>query len=336
MKRYGLLILVLLLSLSTLLGCGSGSKGTSVTQQKYEMILSSEVPADHFKSKLMQQFADEITKRTNGGIKAKFYPAGQLYSDIEALRSLGTGAVHSVWPVSVQLETFNPAYGVLTLPFAVTDENMMKDDYRTKLLNMLSPLVQSNGMKVLGLLRTADLMFIAQKKEMKSYEDLSGMKIRMTGGKVLLEMAKQLNASAVNIPASEMSTALSQGVVNAVFSSPSGWKTILGPSVKYGYYVPGLNVQTYSIVIDEKWYNNLPAEYQQEIVKLVNEIALNQWKESIISDNKLLDELKQKGVVVHEESKENIEKLKQKFQPAYELFAKDYPEVYKQFQSISK
>jgi TRAP-type C4-dicarboxylate transport system substrate-binding protein len=134
--------LVLLLAFSTLIGCGAKQETNSSTtpanspakgnaeakkpDKKFEMILTSEVPNTHFRSGLMKHFAEEITKRTN--------------CRIDALPSLGTGVVHSVWPVSVQLESFNPAYGVLTLPFAVTDEIMLNPGYRNKFLNMLSPL----------------------------------------------------------------------------------------------------------------------------------------------------------------------------------------------------
>lgn len=354
MRKSLIYVCVVLLTLSAfLIGCGATQETNSSTapsnntpsnqdteapkpKQEFEMILTSEVPDTHFKSGLMKYFAEEITKRTDGGIKAQFFAAGQLYSDIDALRSLGTGAVHSVWPVSVQLESFNPAYGVLTLPFAVTDENMLNPEYRDKFLNVLSPLVQPNGMKVFGLLRTADLLFISQKKEMSSYEDIRGMKVRMTGGKVLLEMAKQLNASAVSIPASEMSTSLSQGVVDAVFTSPSGWKTILGPTVKNGFLIPGMNVQTYSIVVDDEWFNGLPQEYQDEISTLIVEVASDQWKKSIDDDQKVMDELIQEGVTVNTETPENIEELKKKFQSAYDIFASEFPDVYKQFVDLNQ
>lgn len=339
-KKFFSVVILLTLSIA-LTGCGgAASSETSVDSgdkgAKYEMILSSEVPENHFKSELMKKFAEEIEKRTDGGIKAKFFPAGQLYSDIEAMGSLGTGAVHSVWPVSVQLESFNPEYGVLTLPFAITDENMLNKEYRSKLLNLLSPLVEDQGMSVKGLLRTADLIFISQNKEMKSYKDLSGMKIRMTGGQVLLEMANQFNASAVSIPASEMSTSLSQGVIDSVFSSPSGWKTILGTSSPYGFHIPGLNIQTYSIVFDQAWLNDLPEEYQKEIDQLVDEIASGQWEDSIKDDEAILKELIDEGVTFNKESEENIKKLEKELQPATDVFSNEYPEVYKQFKELGQ
>ncbi|MBP1947093.1 TRAP transporter substrate-binding protein DctP [Virgibacillus litoralis] len=338
MKKFSHLC-VFMLTLTIMGGCvndAASNDQTSDTDKTYEMILSSEVPETHFKSQLMKKFTEEITERTDGGIEAKFFPAGQLYSDIDALQSIGTGSVHSVWPVSVQLESFNSGYGFLSLPFAVTDENMLIPEYRSDLMDILTPLVEPNGMEVAGLLRTADLLFISQDTEMKSIDDLKGMKIRMTGGKWLLEMAKQIDTSAISIPASEMSTALSQGTIDAIYSSPSGWKTILGTSVPYGYYVPGLNVLTYSIVLDKEWMSTLPQEYQEEINTLIDELSSNQWQESMTTDKDIMDELKNDGVTIHTENKENIDGLKQKLQPVYDAFKNEFPDIYSDFESINK
>lgn len=61
-----------------------------------QMVLPNEVPATHWKTKYMNDFADEVKKRTNGALVVKVFPASQLYNDQDALAALGTGAVHMV------------------------------------------------------------------------------------------------------------------------------------------------------------------------------------------------------------------------------------------------
>jgi TRAP-type C4-dicarboxylate transport system substrate-binding protein len=311
------------------------SDGDSKENKKIEMVMTSEVPEDHFKSQLMKQFAEDLEARTDGGIEVEFFAAGQLYSDNEALEALGTGSVQSVWPVSVQLEAFNSAYGVLNLPFAISDEQMLNEEYKSQIFDLINPLVEENGMEVAGFLRTADLMFISQNTEMKTYEDIAGMKVRTTGGQILLNIVEQLEASGISLPASEMSTALSQGVIDAVYSSPSGWQSILGTSVPYGYLAPGMNVATYSIVFDKKWLEELPEEYQDIISDLINEIASEQWAQSMEDDQRILEELQEQGVTVHVETEENINKLKEQMQPVYDNFSAEFPEVFNQFQELN-
>ncbi|MCD8494440.1 MAG: hypothetical protein LRY23_01265 [Burkholderiaceae bacterium] len=73
-----------------------------------ELVLPSEVAATHWKTGYMQEFADQVAKRSNGEVTVKIFPAGQLYNDQDAMAALGTGAVHMVWPVAVRTETIEP------------------------------------------------------------------------------------------------------------------------------------------------------------------------------------------------------------------------------------
>ena len=89
-----------------------------------ELVLPSEVASSHWKTGYMEQFAQKVNEATDGDIKVKIFPSGQLYSDQAAVAALGTGAVQMVWPVSVRLETISPETGVINLPFALSDDMM--------------------------------------------------------------------------------------------------------------------------------------------------------------------------------------------------------------------
>jgi len=90
-------------------------------------------------------------------------------------------------------------------------------------------------------------------------EDMRGAKIRVTGGRVFQDVMKSFNTSPVSMAASEMSTALSQGAIDGVFTSPAGWAEMIGMTAKYAWYVPGMSVATYAIIVDKPWLDGLPA-----------------------------------------------------------------------------
>lgn len=344
MRKKGLWMLLLSMVL-VLVACGSqnatsGSGADSGSEnagngEEVTIIMTNEIAEDHPNTKLMRKFAEEIEKRSEGRIKAELYPGGQLYNDLDALRALGTGSVHMVWPVSVQLENFNPAYGVISLPFVIADEKMQDDTYRQQILDLLSPLVEENGIKVLGLTRTTDGMFISNSKKLESVEDLKGLKIRMTGGQVLLENAKALGASAISMPASEMTTALSQGAIDAVLSSPAGWLTILGDTGKYALHAPGMWIGTYSIVVDKKWFEALPTEYQELITSTIDELAKTQWSDNMKTEQEEVERIQNElgGKIVTLEG-DDLEAVKAALQPVHDKFASKHPEVYEQLQQI--
>ncbi|GAK09881.1 TRAP transporter substrate-binding protein DctP [Geomicrobium sp. JCM 19038] len=306
------------------------------SEKTYEMIMTSEVPESHFKSQLMMEFAEEIERRTDGGIQVEFFAAGQLYKDISAVRSLGTGAVHSVWPISSQLESIDNGFGILALPFAITDDNMLKTGYRLELVDILSELLTDQDISIQGLIRSSDLMYISEREELTSMEDLKGKKVRLTGSVFLLNLAETLGYSAVAISASEMSTSLSQGVIDAVFTSADGWLTVLGTSVEYGYHAPGKNVQTYSILFDQRWLDDLPEDYRYEVESLAQEIAARQWAEAMQKEEEIIEVLLEEGVTIHTETEENIEKMKEDMQPAVEKFGEENQQLYDRFLQLER
>src|SRR3990167_136865 len=89
-----------------------------------DVVLPSEVPASHWKTNYLNQFADEVKKRTNGALNVKVFPGAQLYNEQDAMAALGTGAVHMVWPLAARLETIDPRTGIISLPFMLSDELM--------------------------------------------------------------------------------------------------------------------------------------------------------------------------------------------------------------------
>ncbi len=139
----------------------------------------------------MNDFADDVKKRTNGALVVKVFPASQLYNDQDALAALGTGAVHMVWPVAVRLETIDPRTGIINLPFVLSDDLMENKCFNDGITKLMSSYVEPRKLAVLGFLRTSDLMFTFKDRDVQKLEDLKGAKIRVTGGKVFLDMMQE-------------------------------------------------------------------------------------------------------------------------------------------------
>ncbi len=275
-----------------------------------ELVLPSEVAATHWKTAYMQEFADQVQAATDDDLTVKIFPAGQLYSDQEALAALGTGAVQMVWPVSVRLETIAPQTGIINLPFAISDEMMTDACMSGGIRDMLSSQLKRAGLQVLGLLRTADLYFIYSDDEITSMEDLEGTKVRVTGGRVVQDTMKALGISPVSMSASEMSTALSQGAIDGIFTSPAGWSEMIGMSGRYAWYVPGFSLLTYAIVVDSMWYDALPEGERSAIQSSIDGITAKQWAEAREKDAESLKKMTDQGAVLHVADKAEIARWK--------------------------
>ncbi|MBC7137205.1 MAG: TRAP transporter substrate-binding protein DctP [Defluviimonas sp.] len=301
-----------------------------------DLVLPNEVAATHWKTDYQNEFAQMVGERTNGEISVKVFPAGQLYNEQDALAALGTGAVQMVWPVSVRVESIEPATGVINLPFAISDEKMANDCFAKGLTEVMSSYVEPRGLKILGLLRTADLFFIFKDDEVTKMEDLKGKKVRVTGGKVFLDTMDRLGISPVSMAASEMSTAMSQGAIDGVFSSPAGWSEMIGITGKYGWYVPGFSLSTYSVVVDKGWFDGLPAEQQEAITSSLNEISKRQWVDAKVSDEKAIQKMLDQGAVFHTADEVEAGRWRDLASESATSFTEAHPEVMEKMAGLEK
>jgi C4-dicarboxylate-binding protein DctP len=291
------------------------------------LVLPNEVAATHWKTDYQKQFADLVKQKTGGKIDVQVFPAGQLYNEQDALAALGTGSVQMVWPVSVRIESIAPQAGVLNLPFAVSDKMMTNPCFANGLTETISSYVEPRGLKVLGLMRTADLFFIFGNKEVKKMEDLKGTKVRVTGGRIFLDTMKRLGISPVSMAASEMSSAMSQGAIDGVFSSPAGWAEMIGISGKYGWYVPGFQLATYAVVVDSAWYNNLSPELREAVASSISEISAREWVEAKAADEKLIEKMKGQGALFHVADDAEIARWRKLAEEATAPFDKANPDL---------
>lgn len=304
--------------------------------QAADLVLPSEIAATHWKTDYMNKFAADVKKRTGGALNVKVFPASQLYNDQDAMAALGTGAVHMVWPLSARLETIDPRTGVINLPFTLTDELMTNSCFSGGLTELMSSYVEPRKLQVLGFLRTAELMFVFKDRDVQKLEDLKGAKVRVTGGKVFLDTMRALNTSPVSMPASEMSTALSQGAIDGVFTSPAGWAEMIGMTAKHAWHVPGMSVAAYAVVVDKPWMEALPAVQKKAITDSIAEIAKTQWNEAIVADKKLIDKMKAQGAIVRVAAGPEIQRWRERAQPSIKAYTEKYPDVTQKLATLEK
>jgi len=301
-----------------------------------EMVLTSEVAASHWKTRYMYEFAEDVAKRTHGEVQVKVFPASQLYNDQDAMAALGTGAVHMVWPVSVRLETLDSGLGYVNLPFGLSDEKMANACFASGLTELMSDRLESRQLEVLGLLRTADLFFIFRDRDVRSLADMKGTKLRVTGGRIFLDMVKSFGASPISMAASEMSTALAQGAIDGVLSSPAGWAEMIGKTGKYAYHVPGMSLATYAIVADRSWMDSLTPGQRQAVTDSLNDIVKRQWAEAREADDKLVRKMKEQGSTYRVADEQASREWEDRARAARKIYTDKYPEIIKQVDDIAQ
>jgi len=325
-----------IVSVSLIIGLLSAcnSSANSESTGTHKIIMTHELPESFHKHKYMEKFKEAVEEKSDGRLEVNIYPAATLFKDGEAVEALGTGAVQMVWPVSSHFESLSESYGIVSLPFGITDDRMAEEAFRNQLTTNLNGYVEEKGVKVLGLLRTAESIFLAKDIEIKSIKDFKGMKIRTVSGHVAADMLGSVGATAISLPATELATSLSQGAIDGVNTSPDGWKDVVGSAAKYGYVVPDLQIFTYSMATDAAWFNDLPSDLQEIIAESADEIIVEQWKETKKLDEKYINEVVDDYGTINYATEEDVTKWEKEMEKVYTNFEKRKPEAYKNFMDL--
>ena len=323
------------LCVAVALGAGIAAYGipAHAQAQSVEMVLTNDVAVTHWKTRYMDRYASELETRTNGRIKTKVYHAAQLYTDRDAVAALGTGSVHMAWPMSLQFESLDQRFGIVNLPFMITDEMMMTPGLAPKLAEWLSKYVEDRGIKVLGLMRVAELMVVTRDKPIQAAEDFKGMKVRVTGGRVLQDLFRSYGASPITMPPTEMASAMQQGAIDGTFVSASGWEMV-GSAGKYASTVPAMSILTYAVSVDKAWFDGLDAELKTAILTQTEEILSEQWREAIAEDKKTLDKMVGSGGQYSRVDDAGLAEFRKRADAVNARFTDSHADAYKEFRAI--
>src|SRR5258708_16686395 len=115
-------------------------------------------------------------------------------------------------------------------------------------------------------MRGADTIVIFKNRQVRTPDDMKGLKIRVAGPGVYQNIVRSLGAAPVVFPAIEMGAALARGAMDGIITSPGGWgKNVQdAPSASL---VPGLLFYTYFLIADNEWFDALPAAEQKAFVE---------------------------------------------------------------------
>src|SRR4030042_784898 len=260
--------------------CFLTSSASAQTKLNYSVFF----PAPHKNAVLATEWAKEIEKRTGGKVQITVFPGGTLTPADKCYDGVVKGISDIGFSVLAYTRGKFPLTEVSDLPLGMKTglvaSKVINDYYKKfkpkELDEVKIMYLHGHGP---GILHT--------KKEVKTLDDLKGMKIRCTG--MAAKIAGALGATAVAMPMGETYDALSRGVVDASMAPQEalqGWKW--GESVKFTVEDWGASYSSGMFVVmnKDKW-NSLPPDVQK-IIEQVNE-------EYIEKQGKTWDEIDKAG-----------------------------------------
>ncbi len=216
-------------------------------------------------------FENMVEARTNGAVDVKIYGNSTLGGVQEVTRETVKGnTVQSSIAYGGVFATFFPKYQIMYSPYLFKDYRsawaFFDSDYFAKFMEEAR---QETGLRHLGIYDDGGgfVAFTNNKQLIKSPEDMKGLRIRTEGGNAAqLALIEGLGAKAVPLPWGDVTTALASGVADGQFNAP--YVNAFAKFWEVNDYTSWIkfifNTAVWSV--SDKWFQELPAEYQKVIL----------------------------------------------------------------------
>ena len=222
---------------------------------------------------------ENIQNCTNGEIYVKLAPGGQLGAGSALAQKVQSGTIQAAQHSISNFAPFAPVVDLINIPYWCGENQkfvnlVTSDTWR----NEVNPKVAAKGFKVLWYV-VIDPRVVATRKgiagPIKTPDQMSGVKFRVPGSKILAQFYQLLGANPTPVAWGETSSAIKQGVADALDPSVEalhvfGFKDVLD-WVTFNGAVP--DSQVYSCNL--KWFNGLPKKLQEGI-DFASEVTMQQ------------------------------------------------------------
>ena len=250
-------------------------------EAKYKMTIATAYVLGATRSYPIMQldFKENIQNLTNGQVYVKLAPGGQLGAGGALAQKVQQGTIQAAQHSLSNFAPFAPTVDLINLPyFCGENQKFVNLTNSETWRESVHPLVEAKGFKPLWYV-VIDPRVVALRKggdgPIKTPDDLSGIKFRVPGSKMLQQYYRAIGANPTPVAWGETPSAIKQGVADALDPAVGalhvfGFKDILS-WVTFTRAVP--DAQVYSCNLE--WFNGLPAGVREGI-EFASEVTAHQ------------------------------------------------------------
>jgi TRAP-type C4-dicarboxylate transport system substrate-binding protein len=257
----------------------------------------------------LQPWVKQVEKAAKGQVKINIYPSQTLSKGKDNWNAVKNGIAdigwcfHGYWP---GLTSLADVISLPAMPFKSAEKG---SEVLWKLYEKFPSIQkQFKDNHILLLYTSNPYMLITTKKQVKTLDDVKGLKIRMPGGPPTEQM-KALGGVPMMIPMPDNYISLQKGVIDGM-GAP--WEAILGfrlyEVVKYYTEAP-LPAVYFSVAFNKKKWNSLPKEIQDAFTSVSGLEGSKFWGRNFFDSAK--DGIFQKtGVEINYYALPDVERVK--------------------------
>ena len=294
-------------------------------QQTYEFKMAHAEAIGSPITNAFEKWGKILEKRSNGRIKAKHFPAGQLgnYTQLIEGNRLGTIQATAGGPDTEQ--SLAPEIAITGLGFIFKDETHVDRILQGEIGKEISEIARKKTGVEFVAYGEVGFRHLLANRPIANLAELKGLKLRVPELKLWVDFWKALGANPTPLAYAEQYNALSTGVIDGLeadFFSINGFKWYEKAkylTLTYHWFLPK------AIRVNAKWLDGLPDDLQKIVRETAKEVFAEQRRISRAKTANALEVLEGHGVEVLQVT--DPENWKTATAPLYDEYVKEHPEA---------
>lgn len=294
----------------------AASSGSVAAQEK--MRCSHQLPPQHEVAQVIDRWAAEVEKLSEGELDIQIFGADSLVEARENIPAVAKGSIECAFSVNFQWGRTLPLMNVTLAPFAFSDIEMWRKWPESEAAAFVTEKLREKGVQnVVWLFQTNQSVFTSNGKNLIAPEDFHGVKIRGLVPSFDAGLTA-LGASTSALPGSEVYQALATGVIDAAITDVAAAHARKYYEVQdHMTQVPVISVYFHGY-LNPAFYDGLSDKAKAALDQAGKKAAL--WAieaaESAVAEAPGL--LEKEGVTLHVASEEENAALEAVMRPAFD------------------
>jgi len=254
------------------------------------------------------KFAEVVKARSGGRIEVQVAPSAQLGDDAAMVTALRTGALDMSANSQGAVANAVPEYAAFGMPFLFGSQAHAWKVMDGPAGKELADKSAEKGLVVLGYWDNGIRHMTNSKRAITKAEDMKGLKMRTPPDAVLVDIMQSLGAEAQQIKFAELYVALQQGVVDGQENPLVNIHASKLYEVQKHLALTSHMFQMTPFLMIKRSWDKLSEADRKAVTEAAAEATALQRRLSQEADDKLLADLKSKGVQVTTPDKAGFEK----------------------------
>jgi tripartite ATP-independent transporter DctP family solute receptor len=328
MQRYGRALSIAIAGLSLI--------ATSAFAQQKVVLKASDVhPAGYPTVVAVENMGKKLEAATNGRISVQMFPSMQLGGEKEAIEQAQIGAIAlarvSVGALGPVIDDLN----VLNLPFLFRNTAHMQKVIDGPIGQELLDKVTNNpraGLVAICWMDAGARSVYDTKRPIKSVADLKGLKVRVMGNPMFVDMMNALGGNGVAMGYDQVFSALQTGVVDGAENNPPSFVFDNHYQVAKYYTLTEHLIVPEILVMSRKTWDQLSKEDQALIMKVGREAQLEERALWTKYENDAMEKAKAAGIQISQISDKTP--FQDAVKPVWDKYGPKYKEIIKRIEAV--